>query len=323
MERMLSIDEQNYHYSSSSQINIRKAVPRFLQIYAGIIPWVFLLGIIAAELAVGFWSVSIGMALHVILLIALLAMAVICWYYWDESSVENSHSRAVGQPVVSATDQKEQSANARMWALYSYRLYLGLTLAPLIRILSLSIPLGNIDPQYFFLIPGIPLLAAAFTAARLAGYRMSDIYLAVRNRKNGHNWKVQFAVLFLGIPLGFMEYAILRPDPIIPVLTVGSVVTASFILIIFTGLTEEMIFRGILKRSADDFLGEGVSIIYVSLLFAALHITHLSALDVLFVFGVALLFSVIVHRTESLYGVVIAHGLTNINLFILGPHLFG
>lgn len=145
MERMLSIDEQNYHYSSSSQINIRKAVPRFLQIYAGIIPWVFLLGIIAAELAVGFWSVSIGMALHVILLIALLAMAVICWYYWDESSVENSHSRAVGQPVVSATDQKEQSANARMWALYSYRLYLGLTLAPLIRILSLSIPLGNID----------------------------------------------------------------------------------------------------------------------------------------------------------------------------------
>ena len=62
MERMLSIDEQNYHYSSSSQINIRKAVPRFLQIYAGIIPWVFLLGIIAAELAVGFWSVSIGMA---------------------------------------------------------------------------------------------------------------------------------------------------------------------------------------------------------------------------------------------------------------------
>ena len=96
--------------------------PRFLQIYAGIIPWVFLLGIIAAELAVGFWSVSIGMALHVILLIALLAMAVICWYYWDESSVENSHSRAVGQPVVSATDQKEQSANARMWALYSLSL---------------------------------------------------------------------------------------------------------------------------------------------------------------------------------------------------------
>ena len=84
-----------------------------------------------------------------------------------------------------------------------------------------------------------------------------------------------------------------------------------------------MIFAGSLKRSADDFLGERVSIIYVSLLFAALHITHLSALDVLFVFGVALLFSVIVHRTESLYGVVIAHGLTNINLFILGPHLFG
>jgi len=322
IERM-QIDEQNYHDSSASENNNRKARPRFLQIYAGIIPWIFLLGIIAAELVVGFWSVSIGMALHVILLIALLVMAVSCWYYWDESSAEKNKSRAVEQPVATATDQKKRSAYSRKWALYSYRLYLGLTLAPLIRILSLSIPLGNIDPQFFYLIPGIPLLAAAFTAARIAGYRMSDIYLAVSNLKKKHNWIVQFAVVFLGIPLGFMEYFILRPDPIIPELTVGSVVTASLILIIFTGLTEELIFRGVMKRSADDFYGEKVSIIYVSLLFAALHITHLSAIDVLFVFGVALLFSAIVHRTESLYGVVIAHGLTNIILFIFGPHLFG
>ena len=323
MEIMLNIDKQNYHYSSSPEINIRKAGARFLQIYGRNIPWVFLLGIIAAELAVGFWSVSIGMALHVILLIVLLAMAVICWYYWDQSSDEKSGSRAVGQPVASATDQREQAANAYKWALNSYRLYLGLTLAPLIRVMSLSIPLGNVDPQYFYLIPGIPLFAAAITAARLAGYRMSDIYLAVRHLKSGHNRIVQFAVMLLGIPLGFMEYIILRPDPIVPVLTVGSVVTASLILIIFTGLTEEMIFRGIMKRSADDFYGERVSIIYVSLLFSALHITHLSALDVLFVFGVALLFTVIVHRTESLYGVVMAHGLTNVILFIIGPHLFG
>lgn len=299
MDKMLNINEQNYHYSLSSDINKRKVVkprPKILQIYAGIIPWIFLLGIFGAELAVGYWSISAGMVLHVILLIAMLMMGVICWYYWD-----GTYKRA----------------------LYSYRLYLGLTLAPLIRILSLSIPLGNVAPQYFYLIPGIPLIAAAFTAVRLAGYRMSDIYLARKSRSKRLNIPVQFAVVLLGFPLGFMEYFILRPDPIVSELTVGSVVTASIILIIFTGLTEELTFRGIMKRAADDFYGERVSIIYVSLVFTALHITHLSALDVLFVFGVALLFSVIVHRTESLYSIVIAHGLTNINLFILCPHLFG
>jgi membrane protease YdiL (CAAX protease family) len=137
------------------------------------------------------------------------------------------------------------------------------------------------------------------------------------------NWKVQLAIALLGFPLGFMEYSILHPEPIVSQLTPGAVMTASIILIIFTGLTEELTFRGIMKRATDDFLGERISVIYVSLVFSVLHITHLSALDVLFVFGVALLFSSIVHQTKSLYGVTLAHGLTNINLFIIGPYLLG
>jgi membrane protease YdiL (CAAX protease family) len=119
---------------------------------------------------------------------------------------------------------------------------------------------------------------------------------------------------------------LLRPlltDPIIPQLTPEAVVAASIILIIFTGFTEELAFRGVMKRAADDLFGERISVIYVSLVFAVLHITHLSALDVLFVFGVGLLFSTIVHRTESIYGVTLAHGLTNIYLFIFCPLFLG
>jgi len=40
-----------------------------------------------------------------------------------------------------------------------------------------------------------------------------------------------------------------------------------------------------MKRATDDFLGERISVIYVSLVFSVLHITHLSAVDVLFVLG--------------------------------------
>lgn len=299
-----------------------------LQRYASIIPWLFLFVIATAELALGYWSIGVGMALHVMLLLTSMMMAVISWYRWEsEGAVEGSVNRETGfsvQPVQMEAELKEQPGVGSRTALHSYRFYLSLSLAPLIRILSLSIPLKGVAMQYFYLIPGIPLLAAIFIAAKLAGFRGSDIYLAWGNlRKPGQNWKVQLTVALLGIPLGFMEYSILQPDSIVAHLAPGTVATASIILIVFTGLTEELAFRGVMKRAADNFLGERVSVIYVSLVFAALHITHLSALDVLFVFGVALLFSTIVHRTESLYGVVFAHGLTNINLFIFGPCLLG
>lgn len=302
-----------------------KAGSRVRQRYAKSIPWIFLLGLAAAELAVGYWSISVGMALHVALLIASLVMAIISWYWWEMKRVEESAlSREVGMPVQLELDLKDLSGVGGKTAFYGYRFYIGFSLAPLIRILSLSIPLKGVAPQYFYLIPGIPLLAAIFVAAKMAGFRKNDIYLTWGNpKKPGQNWKVQLAVALLGFPLGFMEYFILRPDPIVSQLTLGAVVTASIILIIFTGLTEELTFRGVMKRAADDFLGERISVFYVSLVFAVLHITHLSALDVVFVFGIALLFSFIVHHTESLYGVSFAHGLTNINLFIFGPLLLG
>jgi membrane protease YdiL (CAAX protease family) len=289
------------------------------------IPWVFLLGLAAAELAVGYWSIGFGMALHVTLLIASLIMAVISWYRWEiNRTAGGSARREAGQPVQLEEELQDQSQVGGKAAFYGYRFYIGLALAPLIRILSLSIPLKGVAPQYFYLIPGIPLLAAIFVAAKMAGFRRSDIYLTLGSLQNTwKNWKVQLAIALLGFPLGFMEYSILHPEPIVSQLTPGAVMTASIILIIFTGLTEELTFRGIMKRATDDFLGERISVIYVSLVFSVLHITHLSALDVLFVFGVALLFSSIVHQTKSLYGVTLAHGLTNINLFIIGPYLLG
>lgn len=294
-----------------------------LQRYGFIIPWIFLFAIAAAELAVGYWSISVGMALHVTLLIAILIMAIISRYRWELKRSAGS-SAEVGMPAQLEPDLKDQASVGGKTAFYGYRFYIGLSLAPLIRILSLSIPLKGVAPQYFYLIPGIPLLAAIFMAAKMAGFRRSDIYLARGNpKKPGQNWKAQLAIVLLGIPLGFMEYSILRPDPIVSQLTPGAVLTASIILIIFTGFTEELTFRGVMKRATDDFLGERISVIYVSLVFAVLHITHLSVLDVVFVFGIALLFSSIVHRTESLYGVTLAHGLTNINLFIFGPLLLG
>ena len=82
-----------------------------------------------------------------------------------------------------------------------------------------------------------------------------------------------------------------------------------------------MIFRGILQTTGTKAFGAWRGIVYVSLLFGALHIGHLSVVDVVFVTAVALYFAVIVHRTRSLLGVSIAHGITNFMLFVVLPLL--
>ena len=84
---------------------------------------------------------------------------------------------------------------------------------------------------------------------------------------------------------------------------------------------EELIFRGVLQRSAvQAFSGWGI--VYVSLLFAILHMGFLSWLDIIFVFAVALFFGWVVKKTGSLLGVTLSHGLTNIVLFLVAPFFF-
>lgn len=275
-----------------------------------IFPWVYLVGIAAAEIIVGYWSIRGGMVLHIILLFAVLVQASISYYRAEPQENE--------QGVAGVANSREAGA------FLGYRFYIGLTLAPMIRILSLAIPLRGVNMQYWYLITGIPLLAATLTAIKLAGYSRRDICLCPGEyRAPLRNMGLHMAVALIGIPLGFMEYLILRPDPLIPQLTAQGLITMGLILIIFTGFSEELLFRGVLKKAADDLMGEERSLIYVSLMFAVMHITHISMQDVVFVFGVAVLFTLLVRRTGSLYGVSLAHGLTNINLFIIAPLLLG
>ena len=96
----------------------------------------------------------------------------------------------------------------------------------------------------------------------------------------------------------------------------------ALILIVFTGVLEEIIFRGIIQQASLATYGR-FGIFFVAVLFAILHIGWGSLLDVVFVFGVALVFGIVTQRTGSLLGVTISHSLTNICLFLIFPFLLG
>lgn len=191
-----------------------------------------------------------------------------------------------------------------------------LAFAPLIRVISLSLPLADLPVLYWYLITSIPLFAAVLIAAPTLGFGWPDLGLNLRR------WGLQLVIGLSGIAFGVFEYWILRPDPLVDTLEWSALLWPALILLISTGLLEEMIFRGLLQRASLDVLGVwGIG--YIAILFAVLHTGYKSLLDVLFVAAVGLFFGWVVHRTRSLLGVTLAHGLTNIVLLLILPLILG
>jgi len=81
---------------------------------------------------------------------------------------------------------------------------------------------------------------------------------------------------------------------------------------------EEFIFRGVLQRTAVGAFGWW-GIVYISFLFAIVHLIHYSVIDIVFVFAIALFFGWVVKKTGSLLAVTLSHGIANVVLYLVVP----
>jgi membrane protease YdiL (CAAX protease family) len=201
---------------------------------------------------------------------------------------------------------------ALTWERPLHKLLLSLTFVPLIRILSLSLPLAALPLLYWYAITSLPLLVTAVLIARTLKLSWGGIGLNLRQ------WPVQALISLTGLAFGYIEHQLLKPAPLVPVTSWKQLWGPALMLLICTGFTEELIFRGVMQQATTEVMGN-LAGLYVSALFAVLHLGHKSWLDVLFVFGVGLFFAWAVTKTRSLLGVTLSHGLTNIVLFLIGP----
>jgi hypothetical protein len=194
------------------------------------------------------------------------------------------------------------------------RFLLSLIFVPLIRVISLSLPLAGYPRVYWYFIVSVPLFAAAFVAARTLRIQLR----AIGNLDHGLMTQVAFG--FTGLLFGFIEYHILRPEPLIQEYNWSQFLIAAAILLVGTGLLEEVIFRGIMQQAAIEQFSRIVGVFYVALVFAILHIGYQSLLDVVFVLMIGLVFGWFVWLTGGLLGVTLSHGLTNIMFFLVIPY---
>ncbi|MBM2825504.1 MAG: amino terminal protease [Dehalococcoidales bacterium] len=215
--------------------------------------------------------------------------------------------------------------------------YLSLALAPLVRVISLTMPLANIPRLMWYPIIYAPLMVAAIVVARIMNINAKDLGVSPRLLPVKLTVSLpgipfhpvlalpapllQVAIALTGFIFGVAEHFILQEKSIIDRLTLETIWLPALVLLFSTGVVEEFIFRGVMQQTAWREFGWW-GIIYVSFLFAILHLGFLNWIDIIFVFAVALLFAWIVKRTGSLLGVTLAHGITNIVLYLVAPFFF-
>jgi len=200
---------------------------------------------------------------------------------------------------------------------------MALVLAPLIRILSLSMPFiqfskisGSPLISGFMLI-SIPIFVAIFTCMWVQGLRAKEVGLYLSKLKHT---PIEAGVILLAIPVGITEYLILEPA-ILQGSGSGAVnfITASLILIVCTGFLEELAFRGLILHNAIKLMSKWWGILFVSTLFGVLHVGNLALWDCVLAFSLGFIYSIVREKTGSIYMISISHGIINIILFLITP----
>ncbi len=208
------------------------------------------------------------------------------------------------------------------------------SLASLVRVFSLAVPrynflgLPGLSPETnplntlpWLALVSVPLLVSIATVAYVQRLRPGDLGLRFGR------WvdiPLQTVIALTGIPLGLLEFFILRPSASqdwIREMTLGSLVFGGLAIFFATGLSEELIFRAILLKRAVEGLGERAGLLYVTAIFASLHIFFLNGIDLVFVFGVGLFYGFVVLKTKNLWGVILSHSLGNVILYLVAPFL--
>lgn len=193
---------------------------------------------------------------------------------------------------------------------------MALVLAPLIRILSLSMPATIFSRISWFLIVSIPLFIATVVCIVLQALQPEDVGLFTPHRKH---IPLEASVIILAVPFGILEYHILKPAPLPMGSQITNVIVASLILVLCTGFLEELAFRGVIQANAIQLMSKWRGILIVSTIFGVLHIGNLALLDCLLAFSVGFIYSVVREQTGSIYGISISHGIINIILFLVAP----
>ena len=196
-----------------------------------------------------------------------------------------------------------------------YRIYQALMLLPILRLVNLSMPVFFSTTLYTYVFVYSPLLIPLIIIVTHQRYSLEQVGITAK-----HILGYTILSIPLGLLLGFGEYLTIRPHYLIPNLSIENLLKLTIIMVLFVGLTEELIFRSILQTRLEEVLGSREALIIASILFGFMHSGYSTFYEIMYTGFVALFIGFAFHKTKSLPFVAILHGLINVFLFGILPY---
>ncbi|OPY32657.1 MAG: CAAX amino terminal protease self- immunity [Methanomassiliicoccales archaeon PtaU1.Bin124] len=208
-------------------------------------------------------------------------------------------------------------------------LYTAFALVSLLRVLNIGMPRFFHLSIYFYPFIYLPVIVACFLlwyvnnvpeGSKLTRYKIWQFFNGNNGeeRPNFHWWYVP-AALIIGLGLSIVEYIVLKPESLIPDMSMANQAVLLVVMVFFVGFGEELVFRAILQTRVQEHTGPVIAIIFSSLLFAVMHSGYHSDIYLAYVFLVGLLLGYSYYRTKNLIFVALVHGMLNFFLFSYLP----
>ncbi len=192
-----------------------------------------------------------------------------------------------------------------------------LMLLPVLRLVNLTTPVFHENALYTLAFIYIPMAVPIAIITIHQKFTFEQMGLNLRRL-----WLLLPIAVFTGAVLGYGEYTILRisaEDALIQDLGFGNFLSLTVVMIFFVGLIEELIFRGLLQKRFEKFMGPAMGILTASLLFGLMHAGYGSLIEIFYAAFVGVFIGLVYYRTGNLTFAVLIHGFMNIFIFGIFP----
>jgi membrane protease YdiL (CAAX protease family) len=193
-----------------------------------------------------------------------------------------------------------------------------LVLIPLYILFTSSLPWFFLSQS--LLLPAVYSAVIALCAWHIYRKRISLKEIGFRRDK----WLKYILIgILAGAPLGAIEYFVITPAAAFPTFEIKYLFRDLFYMVVFVGLGEELLFRGLVQRDMTSLFGWKWGLLGASLMFGVMHLTWRSIPELVFTFLAGMLFGYLYYRNRSLTAPIIAHGIGNTILVAVMPYITG
>jgi len=194
------------------------------------------------------------------------------------------------------------------------RIYPALMLMPLFRLLNVAMPVFFDLTLYSYAMVYAPMFIPIFFILKDGFVGRAEAGLTFKGF-----WFYLPLAISSGFALGWGEYNVIHPQLLTPGANIKDVLILIVTMIFFVGIVEEFIFRSSLQTVLEERLGPIAGLLLASVIFGFMHSGYQLPLELLYVTFAGVVFGLLFWLTKSLPIISLAHGITNISLFLVVP----